>query len=77
MEIPFYQTTEFRSFLLVGAIFCLISVILNYRIIRKRKPGNTSFAWSTLLWGLLGWYFPVISTVVLHFLTKDREGKQA
>jgi len=71
METPFYQSWQFMVGILIGVLFCLVSITLNYRIIRSRKPGSNTFVWSTLLWGFLGYWFPVISTIVLHFLTKD------
>ena len=77
MEVPLYQTLHFKLFIFGAALFCLLSIILNYRMIRSRKPANQTFIWSTLLWGFLGYFFPVISTIVLHFLTKDSAVKGA
>jgi hypothetical protein len=71
--MPFYETFAFKLFFYTAFVGCIISVVANYKLIRLRKPNNATFQWSTLLWGFLGWTFPILSTIVLLIITRNKD----
>jgi|GEM_PF-2154537 len=71
METVFYKTDWFKAMMVIAMLCSVLSIIVNYKIIRAKKPNNSGFVWSTLLWGFLGYVFPIISCLVLYLITRD------
>lgn len=69
-EVIWYKTDWFKTVAFIGMILSVVSMIINYRLIKANKSRKLVVDWL-----LMGYVFPIISTFILYSRIKRENTK--